>query len=193
MDADKKKNMIDICLNTFVAKGLVDTSSRDLGKAMNLQSGGLYYYFSSKDEAVIACAEAAALNLEEKLIIPALKEVETPEVMMRALKQRADEMAPMMKFLAQVCSMEKYRDAMLPVLGKISKRYEVYANEFAKKFECELNEIMPFVYMCITAVSNYMIFGEEEYITPQTEYIKKEIKRLVEKSKNKQIDIEVQK
>ena len=184
MDSGKKRNMIDICLNTFVENGLADTSSRDLARAMNLQSGGLYYYFSSKDDALLACAEAAALKLEEYLIIPALKEVENPDEMMRSLKNRADEMAPTMKFLVQVCSTKKYREAMTPVLRRISNRYEMYANEFAKKFNCDVSEITPFVYMCITAVSNYMIFGETEYIIPQTEYIKKEIKKLINQCKS---------
>ncbi len=68
MENNRKKEVINICLDHFISHGL-ETSTRSLSKALKLQNAGLYYYFESKDEAVILCAEAAALRLETNLIV----------------------------------------------------------------------------------------------------------------------------
>ena len=74
MSEERKTEIINICLDHFIKQGLFETSTRSLSKALKLQSSGLYNHFSSKDEAVIACAEQAAIRLEDTLILPAMKE-----------------------------------------------------------------------------------------------------------------------
>ena len=63
MNEDKKKEkrneIIGVCLDCFVEKGLTVTTTKDLCTAANLQNGGIYYYFSTKEEIVLACAEEA--------------------------------------------------------------------------------------------------------------------------------------
>ena len=96
---DKKKKVIELCLNCFVERGLFETTTRDLSKAINLQSGGIYQYFNTKDEMVIACAEAAALKLEERLILHSINDIEDPDLLMQRLHVRAYEMSATKKFI----------------------------------------------------------------------------------------------
>ena len=42
---EKKKEVVSKCLETFIRQGLSETSVRDLSGCLNLQSGGIYYYF----------------------------------------------------------------------------------------------------------------------------------------------------
>ncbi len=184
MEVNKQKEVVDACLKMFVSKGLFETTSRDLSKALQLQSGGLYYYFKSKDEVVVSCAEEATIRIESTLILPVLKELQNhnePDEMMSNLRKHADAMAPMMRFLTQVATVEKYKEDLKPVLDSLSKRYKTYAEKFAEYFRCSVEEIEPFVYMCITAVVNYMIFGEDSYIYPQINMIKSKIRELYNK------------
>lgn len=109
-NSDRRKEILNVCLDTFINKGLSETTVRDLSTALKLQSGGIYYWFKDKDEAVVACAEEAALRLEDFLIFPALKDIKDPDKMMKRLKIRADEMQPTMKFFASV-----YRDGVVKV------------------------------------------------------------------------------
>lgn len=177
METDRKKEVINVCLDHFILNGL-NTSTRSLSKALKLQNAGLYYYFDSKDEAVILCAEEAAIRLENSLIIPALRELNNPDTMMKRLRSRAEEMAPTMRFLVSVCVNDTYREEMKPVLDRLSNRYEHYAEKLAEKIGCHVDEISPYMYMGITAVTNYMIFNEEAYVLPQTEMIKEQLKKL---------------
>ena len=178
MENDRKKEVINICLDHFISHGL-ETSTRSLSKALKLQNAGLYYYFESKDEAVVLCAEEAALRLENSLIVSAMKDIKNPDLMMKRLQSRADEMAPTMKFLVSVCVSETYKEKVKPALDRLSSRYEQYSEKFAKTIGCDLEEIKPYVYLCITAVENYMIFGEDDIIHPQIQIEKNQIKKLL--------------
>lgn len=178
MESDRKKEVINICLDHFISNGL-ETSTRSLSKALKLQNSGLYYYFESKDEAVILCAEEAALRLETNLIDPAIKDITDPDLMMKRLQSRADEMSPTMRFLVSVCVSETYKDQIKPVLDRLSGRYQQYAERIAKALKCDLQDILPYVYMGITAVTDYMIFREDEMVYPQIQILKNKLKELL--------------
>lgn len=178
MENDRKQEVINICLDLFIEKGLNSTTTRSLSRALKLQNAGLYYYFATKDEAVILCAEEAALRLENCLIAPAMRELSDLDGLMKRLRSRADEMAPTMRFFVSVCVSEQYKEDMKPVLDRLSERYEVYASRLAEKLGCDVSVVAPYLYTAITAVTNYMIFGEESYIIPQIELIKEQVAML---------------
>lgn len=159
--ADRKKEIIRTCLEVFIKKGLVNTTSRDLSAALNLQNAGIYYYFKSKDELVVACAEEAAYQLETNLILPLKNELSNPQKMMSELQHKCDLMASTMKFLAQTFSAKKYHKKLLPTLAAMSERYKKYAEIFADILGCNVEELEPYVYIGITAATNYMIFGDD--------------------------------
>lgn len=165
-NAQRKREILDVCLATFIRRGLYETSVRDLSRALALQSGGIYYWFKDKDDVVVTCAEEAALRLEEHLIAPTLQDIREPDRMMERLRLRSDELRPMMKFFASVCACSRYEERLRPVLGRLAERYEKYAARFASELHCELQEIAPYVYFAITTVTDYMIFGEVSYIEP---------------------------
>lgn len=175
MSNDRMREVINICLDHFIENGL-DSSTRSLSNALKLQNAGLYYYFNSKDDAVIACAEEAALRLENALLAPALKDINDPDIMFKRLQSRADEMTPTMRFLVSVCVNDKYKQSMKPALHRLDERYEHYADLIAEKLCCKKEDIAPYVYLTITAVANYMIFEEDVFISPQMEVAKKAMK-----------------
>ncbi len=181
MESDRKKEVINICLDHFIENGLTDTSTRSLSGALQLQNAGLYYYFATKDEVVVVCAEEAARRIENALIPSALNEINDPDLMMHNLQKRADEMAATMRFLVSVCSNKRYIESVRPVLDRLAQRYEYYAEQVAKRLGCSKDTILPHVYMLVTAVANYMIFGDDTFIAPQMQLMKEEIKRLLPK------------
>ena len=46
--AEKRQELVGVCLDCFVEKGLTVATTKDLCKAAKLQNGGIYYYFSAK-------------------------------------------------------------------------------------------------------------------------------------------------
>ena len=123
---DRKKEILDACLDTFIKNGLSETTVWDLSSSLNLQSGGIYYWFKDKDEAVVACAEEAAIRIETVLIFPALDDIKNPSLLMDKLQRCADEHRPMMKFFASVCASPKFAGKMTPVRDRLAERYIKY-------------------------------------------------------------------
>ena len=179
MEQDRKKEVIENCLNLFIAKGLSETSTRDLSGSLKLQNAGLYYYFNSRSEAVIACVEAAVLRMESKMILAALKDVDDPDRMIKNLYRHADEMAPTMRFIVQAYASPTYRSSLNESLRKLEERNQNTVVRFAKKFKCSPSEIEPYVYMCITAMTNYMVFGSESYVTSQINIVRNKVNELL--------------
>lgn len=191
MEMDRKKEVVNICLDHFIENGLYETSTRSLSKALKLQNAGLYYYFTSKDEAVIQCAEEAALRIENALIAPTIRDLADPDSMMKRLRSRADEMAPTMRFLATVSGSKRYHDGMKPISEGMAKRYEYYVDKIAEKMNCDRTEIEPYVYMTIAAVMNYMIFGELSFAMPQIKIVKDEIRKLIQEQNDKTDEVQL--
>ena len=175
---DRREKAISACLDQFVEKGLYETTSRDLSNALKLQSGGMYQYFANKDEAVLVCAEEAAFLLEKYMVLQALREADDIDRMFDSLIDRAKKLSHIMSFLVQVCSVPKYREEMVPVLGRLNYRYGDYCEQFSAKFGCPIAEFEPLFYMCVSVTSNYMIFGDINDINSQMEFIRREIKRI---------------
>lgn len=114
--------------------------------------------------------------MEKYLIEQAIKDIGNIDVMFETLLDRAEKLSPMMRFLAQVCSVQKYREGMAPALNRLTQRYKNYAQQLAEHLNCSLADIQPYFYICVTAISNYMIFGEKENVMSQINLSKQAIK-----------------
>lgn len=145
-NAQRKREILDVCLATFIRRGLYETSVRDLSRALALQSGGIYYWFKDKDDVVVTCAEEAALRLEEHLIAPALQDIREPDRMMERLRLRADELRPMMKFFASVCACSRYENGCARCWDALQRDMKNMPHALRRSFTASFRRLLP---MCI--------------------------------------------
>ena len=183
--AERTKELIDACLDCFVEKGLTSTSSKDLCRAGNLQYGGIYYYFETKEEIVLACAEEAINRIEQSAFGIALNDIADIANMMNHLGTIADELSPIMHFLVSVCVSKEYGEKVKAYLVQLAGRYRFYTSRIAEILGCNENEAEPFVYLTILALNNYMIFNERALFMPQIEVAKRGLRALAERKKEK--------
>ncbi len=185
--AERKQEIINTCLETFVNEGLIDISMRDLGQKLGMDAAGIYYYFKGRDELVVSCAEEAAVRIETDLIGTALQDVEQPDKLARDLHDRAIEMRPLMNFFISVCTSTRYRESMLPALERLSVRYQHYTVDFAEKLCCKPEEIAPYVYIVINTMLSYMIFGQSSFAAPQLGMAYDALNGFLEKRNNRNL------
>ena len=177
----RTRELIPICLDVFVTKGLTITTTTDLSFAAGLQNGGIYYYFETKEEIIIACVEAAIERIEKRAFGMALEDLGDIENMMDHLGAMAEELSPVMRFLVSVCVSKEYGDKIKPSLVKLAGRYPDYIRQIAKILGCTTQEVEPYVHLSILAINNYMIFGEKALFEPQIQAAKRELLKLAEK------------
>ena len=179
--AERTKKVIGICLDCFVEKGLTVTTTTDLCNANNLQNGGIYYYFDTKEEIVLACVEEAISRIEQGAFSIAFEDIKDIANMMDHLSTLADELSPVMRFLVSVCVSREYGEKVKPSLVRLAARYPYYTGRIAEILGCTDEEVAPFVHLSILAINNYMIFAERALFDPQIEAVKKELSRLAER------------
>ena len=176
--AERTKKLIEVCLDCFIEKGLTVTTTKDLCDANNLQNGGIYYYFDTKEEMVLACAEEAISRIEQGAFNIALEDIRDVANMMDHLGALAEELSPVMHFLVSVCVSKEYGEKAKPCLVQLAGRYPHYTGRIAEILGCAKEEVEPYVHLSILALNNYMIFNERALFLPQIEAAKKGLMRL---------------
>lgn len=171
-DVNRRREIIDICLKKLISKGLYETTSRDLTDALDMSPSSLYYHFKSKDDVVLECAEEAAIRLEETLLLPALEMMDASDSITEQSEDSAQEMRAMIQFLAQVCTANKYREQMQPVLQRMGERECAYCEKFAKRLGCTPEELAPWFFAAVASTESYMIFGRLAYSASPQDFMK---------------------
>lgn len=177
----RTKEIISICLDCFIEKGLTVTTTIDLCNANNLQNGGIYYYFDTKEEMVLACAEEAIFRIEQSAFSIALEDIKDVANMVDHLGTLADKLSPVMRFLVSVCVSQKYGEKAKPYLVQLAGRYPYYTERIAEILGCTKEEVEPYVHLSILALNNYMIFNERALFLPQIEAAKKGLMQLAKR------------
>ena len=113
-DSKKINKIIDICLDCFMEKGLTGTTTKDLCDALGVCNGAIYYYFKTKEEIVLACAEEAINRIEKSAFTLVLENLNDIADMMGHLIELADKMSPAMRFLVSVCVSKEYGEKVKP-------------------------------------------------------------------------------
>ncbi len=181
MEPARKQEVINVCLETFMKKGLAHTPTRDLCAALNLNTGGVFYYFKTKDEIIIACAEEATLRIERDLLGVALNDIGDPKKLMSSLRDRANAMRPLMQFFVSVSACPQYTAALQPIFKRLAERYDHYAERFAEVLCCDPKEVAPYIYSGINTMLSYMLFGQESFSAPQLGLIYNALNGFLEK------------
>ena len=179
--AEKRQELVGVCLDCFVEKGLTVATTKDLCKAAKLQNGGIYYYFSTKEEIVLACAEEAISRIEKGAFAIVLEDISDIKSMMDHLGELADKMSPTMRFLVSVCVSQEYGEKAKPYLVQLARRYPNYTKRIAEILGCTKEEVEPYVHLSILALNNYMIFNERALFLPQIEAAKKGLMQFAKK------------
>lgn len=168
----KRRELLSLCLDCLIEKGLTAATTKDLCSAAQLQNGGIYYYFTSKEEIVLACAEEAINRIEQAALDVVFEDLNDIRHMMKHLGSMADQMSPTMRFLVSVCVSQEYGEKVKPSLVRLAARYPYYTRRIARLLGCSESEVEPFVHLSILAINNYMIFAERALFDPQIEAAK---------------------
>ncbi len=158
---------IDVCLKTFMANGLSHTSTKDLCDALHLNSGGVFWYFKTKEDIVIACAEEATVRIENELFGTALADIDDPDKLVKDLDEKAVTMRPLMRFFISVCVSQRYGEKLKEVRYRQGDRYRFYIDKVAKKLGCSYDDVAPLFYTVSNTMFSYMIYDPDNFSAPQ--------------------------
>lgn len=157
----------------FLAEqGLENTSIREICRKTGIAQGSLYYWFD--DKTAILC-EAADYGLEQtvdKIFTGIDPDTDTPHII--------DKIKPyekQLRFIYQMETSPAYGERMRKKRRDFDFLYSKYAEKLAVIFGCEKERLFAPIYLLTSAVSDYIISGDEEKLAVQIEYIFSSIKK----------------
>lgn len=133
------ETILKTAMGLFATKGYKGVSMRQLAKALDMTTGGLYHYFKNKDELYTQMVHKLANQDSEALLeqVSAVSPQEIPQIFLQFLKERSEyfyqvllilfdhhryvvdpdhEVAPEFASLFEV-SLELYQRTLIDVLG----------------------------------------------------------------------------
>ncbi len=179
--SERRKEIIDVCLNVLMENGLAETGIRDFAIALNMHPSNIFYYFNSKDEIIAACIDEAKERIERDLFGIALKDLDDPDKLAKDLYQRATTQRQLMKFFVTACSLPQYENVVEPSLDKLSIRYKTYIDQFADKLCTTPEAVAPYVYIVINTMLSFMLFGKKNFVAPQLDMVHNALKEMLKK------------
>ncbi len=186
--SERKQEVIDVCLKTFMANGLSHTSTKNLCDALHLNSGGVFFYFKTKEDIVIACAEEATVRIENELFGTALANIENPDNLVKALDEKAVSMRPLMQFFINVCTSQKYCDKLKDVRYRQGDRYRFYIDKIANKLVCDYDDVAPLFYTVSNTMFSYMIYDPDNFSAPQLRIVYDALVNFLDKRKSRSVE-----
>jgi AcrR family transcriptional regulator len=99
-----RRRLMDLAMETFLAKGFQRTTLRDLSKATGLSLGSFYYYFPSKESIIIAFYEENFASFREEAITSFGKEKKFEKLFEGVLETRIRTMTPEREIFLQLSS-----------------------------------------------------------------------------------------
>lgn len=175
MELNRKKEILDVCLEVFMTKGLSETSTRDIAKALNIQNAGLYYYFKTKSDAVVACFEEALSRIEINLVLPAVVDIGAPDRMLDNLLSAASGMKGLVRFIYEAYSSFTYRESLIPALTRLNNRMSGYLEMISTKLRVDSERIKPYYDMMTCAVIDYLYWEKKERISLPFSIVKEKL------------------
>lgn len=166
-----EKQILDKIFTFLVKSGLENISVRELSRGTGIAQGSLYYWFSDK-----------------MMIINEATEYGFKKVTAQIFKYVFENILDLEKFFAEVLDeIAKYREelrfiyqmAASPIYGKKIRKenedftlmYDKYAEELAKKLNCDMERAKPVVYLFVSAVCDYVIWDAEAKARKEVDFI----------------------
>ena len=167
----KKKEIIEICLQEFLVKGLEKTSVRDLCKVIVINGSTLYYYFDSKDNVIIECIKHE-IEVIDTIIQSAVKsKLPTVTDFLKRIFEEFTKIGGGIRFIAQVFASPNHFKSCRSEVAALHKRYDNYAKQICDYYNISFEMFRPMFYIYLTIIYDYLIKGDEEYFKMQTDAV----------------------
>ena len=160
---EKKKQIVELCYDCYVERGIENTSVRDFCRAGDLNPNTLYYYFKDKDEIMFECVNYGYMRLENAMVDVVANC--TLEEMLSRLIEVWNSFSPELRFLYQAVSSPCYNSKRSYHFLKLNSFYDRFGERLAQRLGCPYAVIRSGVHDILTFMSYYALWGREDVLS----------------------------
>lgn len=182
---DIKQEFLETTFDYLVNHGLENTSVRDLCKKMKISYGSIYYWFDGKDDIYINATKYGIGKVADALFSFAAENLHDLEYFCNNFLDEVDKYKNEFRLILQVTSSPVYGDRMREKAEDFKPLYAKYTENMTGIFDCELDDMLPVIYMLISILMDYVVWEDRESSQLQLNFLYKTIsKTLMQKHTN---------
>lgn len=175
MNNIQKDEILRKAFEYFVDNGLENVTMRNLCKETGMSVSSAYYWFGDKDGAIISATEWGLDDVAGKLFEYIYKYIDNLQIVIITFSEFAMEYKKQLRFIYQVATSTKYGNEIRPLAAKLSLVYDRYSEIIAKHFGCNKQDIIPYAYLFVSAVLDYVVWNDKNKMEVELSCIYKAI------------------
>jgi AcrR family transcriptional regulator len=161
MNNIRKEEILKKCFKYLSECGLENVSMRNLCNEIDMSMSSVYYWFEDKDGVIINATEWGVKYVADELFNYIFKYLNNLQIIIITFSEYALRYQNELRFIYQVATSKTYGEKIIPLANNLSTIYDNYAEKIANHFGCNKQELVPYVYLFVSAVLDYVIWHDK--------------------------------
>lgn len=178
-DNVQKEDLLKKCFEYLIETGLENVSMRKMCDETGMAMSSVYYWFGNKDGAIMNATEYGLNYVSEIIFEFVYKYIDNLECTIITFPEFIMKYKEQLRFIYQVVTSHKYGNDIRLIANRLSEVYEHYAEKVAEHFKCSKFEVLPYVYLFVSAVLDYVIWHDEQKIEIELSCIYNALKKAI--------------
>lgn len=178
-----KSAVLSQCFDCLVSLGLENITMRSITKATGLKSSSLYYWFKNKDEIILDATIFGLRQIIDDLFTRAYEYLNNMELLFKRFPAAVIEYKSKLRIIYQVLTSPQYGEQLRESGSDLSLAYASYGRVLSDRLGCDYKELVSYVQLSISAITNFILWEDEKKLIVQLEGIRKSVEFIIENSR----------
>lgn len=176
----KREEMLDAFIEAFTEYGIDKASTKKLTAKAGVNEALLYYYFTDKNDAVIACVKRCYERYKTGTVDIFRKNIHDVDKMMDKLQAYTKKTMAEQRFALEVLAHPVYSKNILPSVLELNRELEGDIRQYARDHGKDEDLLATWVQIITESLVYYAITKNEENFIQKKDFIAQQIQKVLE-------------
>ena len=157
-DTIQKEDLLKKCFDYLSEAGLESVSMRKMCEETGIAMSSVYYWFGNKEGVILSATEWGLDNVIGELFDYIYRYIDNLQITIITFPEFAMQYKNQLRFIYQVVTSLKYGDSIRSLSNKLSEVCDTYAGKISNHFGCNKQSVVPYTYLFVSAVLDYVIW-----------------------------------
>lgn len=166
-----EREILDKIFTYMVKSGLGNISIRELCRGTGLAQGSIYYWFSDKTTIICEATEFGLHKVTDEIFSYVFDNLTDLHGFFTHCLEKIGKYQSELRFIYQMAASPVYGEKIRNDGKYFKNMYDKYAERLAEIMHCDVNRMKPIVYLFISAMCDYAIWGDMDNAQTEIDFI----------------------
>lgn len=166
-----EKEVLDKVFCFLVKKGLESASIREICRGTGLTQGSLYYWLSDKTTIICEATEFGLKKVTDEIFNYVFLSLGDLDKFFDECLDKISAYRDELRFIYQMAASPVYGEKIRSDGKYFRTMYDKYAIKLAEFIKCDVERLKPIVYILVSAVCDYAIWGDKNTAQKQIDFV----------------------